>query len=625
VKTPASAAPSAPATFAVGIDLGTTHSALAHIELAPSSGDELAVSVDEVPQLVAPGEVERRPLLPSFLYLPHGSELPPQALTLPWSGHPTELAVGEIARVLGSKSALRLVSSAKSWLCHGAVDRRAAILPVNAPAEVSKVSPLHASVRYLEHLRQAWDHVHADAPLRAQLVTITVPASFDPAARELTAEAARLAGVGHAVLLEEPQAALYSWLGNGQTQWREQVKPGDVILVLDVGGGTSDFSLIAVAERDGDLELERVAVGDHILLGGDNMDLALAYASKDRLEQQGQRIDSAQLAALTHAARIAKERLLGSAEVASAPVIIAGRSSKLIGGTLRTELSRADLERIVLEGFFPVVDAAARPVARPRVGLTQLGLPYAQDAAITRHLAAFLGRQAAALGRDGQDGRDGPSFARPTAVLFNGGVFRSELLRDRVKSVLDAWLAHTNAPAVRVLSGSDLDLAVARGAAYYGYVRSGHGIRIRGGTAMAYYVGIESAMPAVPGLPPPLNALCVAPFGLEEGSSADMPALELGLVVGEPVRFRFFGSSIRRDDRAGELLEHIDDQELKSLQDVELTMSAAGHAPGDVVIVRLQASVSEVGTLQLQAVARDQAARWNVEFDTREQPHRATA
>jgi molecular chaperone DnaK (HSP70) len=606
---------------AVGIDLGTTHCAIARAPLTADKGDEIAIASSDVPQLVAPGEVESRPLLPSFVYLPHPSELPPSALTLPWPDHPRELGVGEVARTLGAKSALRLVSSAKSWLCHGAVDRRAPILPANAPAEVPKLSPLDASVHYLRHLQQAWDHQHPDAPLRDQVVTITVPASFDPAARELTAEAARLAGLGHAVLLEEPQAALYSWLGSAQSGWRDQVQTGDVILVIDVGGGTSDFSLIAVGERDGQLELERIAVGDHILLGGDNMDLALAYFLKAELEKQGHSIDPAQLATLTQAARMAKEKLLGAGELNSAPVVIPGRGSKLIGGTIRTELSRADLERLVLEGFFPQVEASARPIARARVGLTQLGLPYAQDAAITRHLAAFLARQAGAL--QPRDSGEAQAFARPSAVLFNGGVFRSSLLRDRVRSVLDAWLEQAGAPKVRALTGTDLDLAVARGAAYYGFVRQGHGIRIRGGTAMAYYVGIESAMPAVPGLAPPLSALCVAPFGLEEGSSADMPALELGLVVGEPVRFRFFGSSVRREDCAGVLLDHFSDEQLQSLQDIELTLPEEGHAPGEVVVVRLQAGVSEVGTLQLDAVARDTGARWKVEFDTREPGGRA--
>jgi molecular chaperone DnaK (HSP70) len=596
---------------AVGIDLGTTHCAVASVEIATSDRDTLALSGLGIPQVVAPGEVETRPLLPSFLYLPHPSELPPAALTLPWPG-PTDLVVGEAARALGTKVALRLVSSAKSWLCQGSIDRRAPLLPLHTAEDVHKLSPLAATVEYLNHMRNAWDHAHPEAPLAQQLLSIGVPASFDPAARELTAEAARLAGLDQAVLIEEPQAALYSWLGVNGGAWREQVKVGDVILVVDVGGGTSDFSLINVRESDGDLELERIAVGEHILLGGDNMDLALAFFLKGELEANGQKLDNAQLATLTQAARAAKERLLNLLDEQAAPVVLPGRGSKLVGGALKTELERRDLESVLLDGFFPIVDASARPASRPRGALTQLGLPYAQDPAITRHLAAFLGRQAGALGNNQH------SFVRPTAVLFNGGVFKSELLRERIRGALDAWLASAGAPPVRVLPGADLEAAVARGAAYYGWVRSGNGIRIRGGTAMAYYVGIESAMPAVPGLPPQLTALCIAPFGMEEGTNATMPVAEFGLVVGEPVRFHFFGSSTRREDAAGTVLEHWSDSELTELQDIEVTLAADQQRPGDVVSVQLQAAVTEVGTLQLAAVNIASGLRWKVELDTRD-------
>jgi molecular chaperone DnaK (HSP70) len=598
-------------SHAVGIDLGTTHCAVASVELSVKPGDPLRLESLPLPQVVSPGEVEARSLLPSFMYLPHPTELPAGSLALPWPDYPSERVVGEVARSLGSKSALRLVSSAKSWLCQAAVDRRAPLLPLTAPAEIAKVSPLTATVEYLTHMRKAWDHAHPEAPLSSQMLSIGVPASFDPAARELTAEAARAAGLGQAVLIEEPQAALYSWLG-ACDDWREQVKVGDVILVVDVGGGTSDFSLISVREHEGDLELERIAVGEHILLGGDNMDLALAYFLKGQLEAGGQALDNAQITTLTQAARIAKERLLNMLDEPAAAVALPGRGSRLVGGTLSTELKREDLERVLLDGFFPQVPASARPTTRARGALTQIGLPYAQDAAITRHLAAFLARQASALGENGH------AFAQPTALLFNGGVFRSGLLRERVRSVIDSWLQEAGAAPVRVLHGADLDAAVARGAAYYGWVRVGNGIRIRGGTAMAYYVGIESAMPAVPGLPPPLSALCIAPFGLEEGSRAEMPDAELGLVVGEPVRFHFFGSSTRREDRAGSLLEQIHEPELLPLQDIEVTLDAEQHQPGEVVSVRLQAGVTEVGTLQLEAVSPVTGARWKVELDTRD-------
>jgi molecular chaperone DnaK (HSP70) len=596
---------------AVGIDLGTTHCALSSIDLELSEGEEIAQTTLGIAQVVTPGQVEKQALLPSFLYLPHESELPPGSLTLPWPDAPSAFVVGEAARALGTKSAARLVSSAKSWLCHAAVDRRAPILPPGSAAEIPKISPLEASTRYLEHVRAAWDAENPDAPLAEQAVTITVPASFDPAARELTAEAARLSGLTHAVLLEEPQAALYSWLANTHGDWRKQVRLGDVILVVDVGGGTSDFSLIAVREQDGDLMLERLAVGEHILLGGDNMDLALAYHLKAQLEGEGHSLDPVQLATLTQAARAAKERLLTHTDEASASVVIPGRGSKLIGGSLKCELTREALNQLLLDGFFPEVESSARPLTRARGALTQLGLPYAQDAGITRHLAAFLGRQAGAVGQADH------AFAHPTALLFNGGVFKSQLLQTRVVSALDHWLTTAGSPPVRVLEGADLDQAVARGAAYYGYVRKGSGIRIRGGSAKAYYVGVESAMPAVPGLPPPLSALCVAPFGLEEGTHAEMPSAEFGLVIGEPVRFRFFGSSVRRDDRAGDILDRFSGEELVELPEVEALLPADGHTPGEVVTVQLQAGITEVGTLELEAVSRAGSHRWKVELDTR--------
>ncbi len=607
------------ARFAVGIDLGTTHCVLAAVDLTASDGDEVVDWIETVPQLTGPGAVEELPLLPSFLYLPHPDELRPEDRTLPWGEQPP-FVIGELARNLGGRTPIRLVASAKSWLCHPGVDRRAAILPVEAPEEVERVSPLLASMRYLEHLRIAWDHRRPDAPLAEQDVVLTVPASFDPAARELTAEAAAAVGLAHLVLLEEPQAALYHWILAARGEWRKQVRVGDIILVIDLGGGTADFSLIAVTERDGSLELVRVAVGDHILLGGDNMDLALAHAVRAKLAGQGTQLDPWQLQGLTHGCRHAKELLLSDASVESVPVVVPSRGSKLIGGTLRTELTRDEVSRTLMEGFFPVVEAATRPASRARAALTKLGLPYAQDAAMTRHLAAFLGRQVDAT-RDltGFAGRlpEHASFLHPTAVLFNGGVFKGRPLLDRTLEVLNGWLAAEGAPPVRFLEGADLDLAVARGAAYYGYVRRGRGVRIRGGTAKSYYVGVESAMPAVPGMEPPIEALCIAPFGMEEGTQAELPPQEVGLVVGEPVRFRFFGSSVRRADQVGTVLEQWSAEEIEELEEIEANLPAEDRQPGEVVPVRLHAAVTEVGTLRLEAVSRTGAETWKVEFDVR--------
>ncbi|WP_186092909.1 Hsp70 family protein [Burkholderia gladioli] len=608
------------ARYSIGIDLGTTHCALSYVDLAASDGDAAAQQVLPIAQLSSPGAVASPELLPSFLYLPHEGELAAGDLSLPWTAS-RDYAVGEMARSRGAGTPIRLVSSAKSWLCHPGVDRRAAILPNDAPPEVARVSPLEASVRYLNHLREAWDHAHPDAPFAAQDVTVTIPASFDPAARELTAEAAQAAGYTRMTLLEEPQAALYSWIQKNGGGWRKDVKVGDIILVVDVGGGTTDLSLIAVVEREGNLELHRVAVGEHILLGGDNMDLALAHVVARKLAAQGTQADPWQLRALTYACRGAKETLLSDRSVETVPLVVPSRGAKLIGGSIRTELTRAELTQILLEGFFPQVEASARPAVRTRAGLTQLGLPYAQDAGITRHLAAFLGKQVGALAElDGLPAaahHPGASFLHPSAVLFNGGVFKSELLTERILAILNGWLAADGAAPARLLGGADLDLAVARGAAYYGYVKRGRGVRIRGGTARAYYVAIESAMPAIPGMEPPISALCVAPFGMEEGSDAALPEQEFGLVVGEPVQFRFFGSSVRRQDQVGDMLDYWSPEELQELEAIQATLPADGRTPGEVVAVRLHARVTEAGTLELEAVPRGSEARWKVEFDVR--------
>ncbi|MBT9477093.1 Hsp70 family protein [Polaromonas sp.] len=607
--------------YSIGIDLGTTHCALAYVDLAASEGENTRYGVLDIPQLTAPGALESLPLLPSFLYLPHASELAAGDLTLPWAAD-QDFAVGELARTRGAQTPIRLVSSAKSWLCHPGVDRRATILPHDAPPEVARISPLEASTRYLAHLRRAWDAAHPDAPFDQQDVTVTIPASFDPAARELTAEAARAAGYPTLSLLEEPQAALYNWIQASAGRWRKDVKPGDIILVIDLGGGTSDFSLIAVLERGGQLELHRVAVGDHILLGGDNMDLTLAHVVARKLAAEGKELDAWQMRALNHACRAAKEALLSDAALPAQAIVVPSRGARLIGGAIRTELTQAEVRGTILEGFFPHVDASARPASRTRGGLTQLGLPYAQDAGVTRHLAALLGRQAGATAElEGFAGKVDANarLLHPTAVLFNGGVFKSSVLTERTLATLNGWLAEENAEPARMLAGADMDLAVARGAAYYGYVRRGQGVRIRGGTARAYYVAIESAMPAIPGFEPPVQALCIAPFGMEEGTDADLLAQEFGLVVGEPVHLRLLGSSVRRQDQLGTLLGAWQPDELQELGEIQATLPAEGRQAGEVVQVKLRAVATDTGTLELTAVATQGGEHWKVEFDVRGQ------
>ncbi len=601
--------------FSVGIDLGTTHCVLSYADIT-AGDDEFTQHVMGISQSTSPSVVEEKLQLPSFLYQAHDVELPENSTALPWNAKP-EFIVGEIARNLGGKTPIRLVYSAKSWLCHAGVDCKSPILPAESPDEVQRVSPFQATKAYLEHMRDAWLYLHPNAPLSQQDLVITVPASFDPAARELTVEAARSVGLSQAILLEEPQAALYSWIEKTQGEWRKQAQCGDVILVIDVGGGTTDLSLIAVTEKDGVLDLTRVAVGDHILLGGDNMDLALAYTVKAKIEKDGKRLEPWQVQALTHGCREAKEKIFSS-DVDSVPLVVPSRGSSLIDGVLRSELTRDEVNNALIEGFLPRVAVHERPISRPRVGLQAKGLPYAQDAGITRHLAAFLAKQQNAADEfDAINLPENATFLHPTAVLFNGGVFKAQELCDRLMDVLNSWLIAENSPEARLLAGADLDLAVARGAAYYGFVRKGKGVRIKGGTAAAYYVGIENAMPAVPGMPPEIQALCIAPFGMEEGSQIELPNDEFGLIVGEQVRFRFFASTTRREDIIGTRLDYWQDDELSELNEIEVTLDQENRRSGEVVSVHLGSAVTEVGTLELRAFSNKDDGRWKIEFDVR--------
>lgn len=602
--------------YSIGIDLGTTHCVLSYVDL---NDEDAAVTVMPIPQLTNPGNVEERSQLPSFMYQAHESELAPGDTALPWNAQPKAI-VGAMARTLGSKTPIRLISSAKSWLCHGGVNRRDAFLPLNSPDEVAKVSPVEATQNYLEHLADAWNNAHPETPIFDQDVTITVPASFDPAARDLTAEAARNVGFKYLTLLEEPQAAVYSWIKNNDETWRDQVSVGDIVLVVDIGGGTTDLSLVAVTEDDGNLTLNRVAVGDHILLGGDNMDLALAYRLKMKLAQEGKQLQPWQVQAITHACRDAKEDLLNDSELKSVPIVVPSRGSKLLGGTLQTELTQEEVQQTLVEGFFPQTAVEEMPVQTARGALTQMGLPYAQDAAVSRHVASFLSRQSQAveeLFEKYEQVHDG--FIRPTAILFNGGVLKSSLLADRLMSIINSWLTTAGSEEAKRLQGLDLDLAVASGASYYGSVRRGKGVRIRGGIASSYYVGIESAMPAIPGMEPPLEALCVAPFGMEEGSEVNVPSQEFGLIIGQPVHFKFFGSTVRREDTAGTHLDWWEPEEMEELPEIQVTLPVTeGRSAGEVVPVKLASRVTELGTLCLEAISTENGQKWQVEFDVRE-------
>ena len=598
--------------YVVGIDLGTTNSALAYADTRDATADAVApIRTLAIPQVVGVNDVAERPVLPSFLHLAAPKEFPAGGIDLPWKG-PGDRMVGTFAREHGAKVPGRLVSSAKSWLSHAGVDRRGAILPWSAAADVAKVSPVEASSAYLAHLRDAWNHLiagqTADDRLERQDVFLTVPASFDAVARELTVEAARAAGLEQVTLLEEPQAAFYAWLAAQGERWRKKVKVGNLLLVCDIGGGTTDLTLIAVTEQDGDLALTRMAVGEHILLGGDNMDLALAHAVAATLPNGMEGLDTSQRIALGHACRAAKEALFSNPSKTSVPVAVLGRGSKVIGGAVKTELTRETLDPGPARRL-PAPGGADRPAGAGASGRPDRDRPPLR-------------------GRPGDHPPLG-AVPRPTGRL---AAYRGELRQAVGRAVQRRRLqgrraAHAGssrssppgrARPVPSLEAADLDLAVALGAAYYGQVRRGKGIRIRGGAPRSYYVGIETSAPAVPGITPPIKALCVVPMGMEEGTEADVPGPEFGLVVGEPAEFRFLGSTTRRDDPVGLVLDRWQPEELQELAPMETVLPAEDGQAGEAVPVRLHAHVTEVGTLELWCNSTRDPRRWKLEFNVRE-------
>ena len=477
-----------PAKFAIGIDLGTTNSALA---FTPLGVDRAKVELLPIPQLVATATIEPRNLLPSFLYLGTEQDMKSKSFDLPWATK-RDFSVGLFAQKQAADVPTRSVAGAKSWLCNSRADRHAAILPWNAPPEVARISPVEASRRYLEHLIGAWTAAFPDAPIAEQQVVLTVPASFDASARELTREAALAAGLPeNLVLLEEPQAALYAWLADMGDQWRRKLKVNDTLLVCDVGGGTTDLTLIQVTQENGELQLRRMAVGNHLLVGGDNMDLALAHFVRTAFAEKGVELNAWQAVALWHSCRNAKETLLAAKGPKKHPVTVLGSGRRVIGGAISVGLERDAAEKLLVDGFFPHCKITDRSERRRSSGFREIGLPFESDTAITKHLAEFL---------SAHGGDTGP--IKPTHILFNGGVFKADALRDRLLATLADWFDGKSAPAV--LEGRhDLDYAVARGAAYYATAKQGKGVRIRGGTARSYYVGIETAGLAIPECPDP--------------------------------------------------------------------------------------------------------------------------
>ncbi|MFN4260434.1 MAG: Hsp70 family protein [Gemmataceae bacterium] len=607
------AANTAATRYLVGIDLGTTNSAIAFIDNhKPARGDRPVIESFAIPQLVAPAEVAARPLLPSFLYLPGPHDLPQGATALPWDKERT-FVVGEFARNYGSRIPGRLATSAKSWLCHAGVDRSAPLLPWSAPPDVPRIAPVDASARFLRHMVESWNHVHP-APedhLERQAVVLTVPASFDDMARNLTVEAARQAGLENVTLLEEPQAAFYCWLahaGPGSTEAAEQLEPGDRCLVIDVGGGTTDFSLIEAVEQEGALGFVRVAVGDHLLLGGDNMDLALAKFVESKLPGAG-RLDAVQYGMLTQACRLAKETLLAPNPPATHTVTVMGRGRQVIGGAQHTHLTPDDVRQVICDGFFPIVAADADIQRGPRSGLHEMGLPYVSDPGISRHLAAFLKRH--------RPGGGHGAIPAPDAILFNGGVFQPQTLRERMLAVLHHWYDRPEQTwQPKVLTNPSLEQAVALGAAFYAWLRHTGGRRIGGGLARSYYITVAADDQAV-AEKAQATVVCVVPHGMEEGSEIVLDKPELELALGQPVLFPLATSTVRFHDHAGDVLRVAPEQLLK-LPPLHTILRGGKRSGTKRVPVTLAARNTEIGTLELWCVARDGGNRWRLEFNVRD-------
>lgn len=588
--------------YAVGIDLGTTNCALAWVDLEVGPTHRPATPM-EVPQLVDVGEVASRRLLPSFVYLSSAGEFPPGQLDLPWKSGALEV-VGEGARKLGSKVPGRLVSSAKSWLCHAGVDRHARILPWQSAEDGHRLSPVEASALYLSHLRDAWDAEHPEDPLAEQKVVLTIPASFDEVARELTVAAAQKAGLAKAVLLEEPQAVFYQWL---EEDSGESLAVGTTALVIDCGGGTTDFSLLAVAEEKGRPAYRRIAVGDHLLLGGDNLDIALARSIEQQLSP-GKRFDLSQWWSLVLDSRRLKEAMLGENAPDSMPIAVLGRGGKVIGSTLKCQVDQKRVLDLVLDGFFPIVARDSFPQKQGRSGLQEFGLPYVSDPAITRHLAQFVAEHEEAIA-DASPTSD----PRPSAILFNGGLFHAKKCRDRILEVMTNWYGTDWSP--RVLVTSSLDLAVAEGAAQFAYRKAKGLDRIQSGAARSYYVGIGSA--AEEG-----EMLCVVPQGLAEGETITIDQPPLELQIGEPVAFPLYSSTVRPKDVGGSLVLAKPGQ-LAELPSLATLLRGGKRAGRTRMSVRLESKLTEIGTLELFCVTRDGNNRWKLPFQTRLSPRLA--
>ncbi len=592
--------------FVVGIDLGTTNSALCFVDTEVA---EWAIASFSIPQVVAAGQIERFETLPSFHYQALTEERASGATRLPWLNDAPNGVVGVYARDHGRTIPGRMIESAKSWLCHNGVDRKASLLPWHGADDVERLSPVEASARYLKHLRDAWNATHTDNLLEKQDVVLTIPASFDEVARELTVAAARVAGLPRVILLEEPQAAFYSWVDAHRNEWDQIVSPGQKILVCDIGGGTTDFSLIHVRSGEGGrLQFHRVAVGDHLLLGGDNLDLALAHHVEHNLANGG-KLDARQWSMLIPACRHAKEILLGENAPASHTVVITGAGSRLIGGAIKAELTREEVLQIFLDGFLPTVELTDRPQRR-QSGFQEFGLPYAADPAITKYLATFLQTHQDTEPTSVANAPNPALASRPDVVLFNGGFFSSPLLRARLIDSLERWFRPFDSNwTPTVLRNDRLDLAVARGAAYFGMVRRGVGIRIVAGLARTYYVGIEQADGS-------RAALCLIAAGTEASAVPVVIDRTFKVRTSEPVEFPILVSGTRLSDKPGQVIP-FDPEQLSSLPPIRTVLTTRKRGENATVDAKLSATLTEIGTLELWCEQADGSRRWQLQFDVR--------
>ena len=605
--------------YMIGVDLGTTNSVVAYVD---KGGEPSDIRVFQVPQLVAAGEVRALPTLPSFLWFPDEQDLSAGRLRLPWDERPSAV-VGVLAREEGALVPGRQVSSAKSWLCHGAVDRRARILPWEAEPPEPMVSPVEASARYLTHLREAWNHTavatgNAGVRFENQEIVLAVPASFDEEARELTLEAAQQAGVEKLTLLEEPLAAFYAWIATHRNLLERELQDGELVLVCDVGGGTTDFSLIRVRVASGEVQFERTAIGDHLLLGGDNLDLALERRVEEKLNNP--KLSLRQRYALRRACCAVKERLLSDPSQERLPVSVLGSGRAVVGRLLSAELTRDEVVEVLTSGFSPLTAANDLPTHDKRVGLRELGLPYASEPAITKHLAAFLTQAASAAKPDppSADRPPGSQMARPDAILFNGGFFAPSIARERIVEAVAGWFSHeSNGWRPKPLINEAPESAVATGAAYYGPVRRGGGMRIKAGSARTYYIGVQSDHR--------LQAVCVLPSGIDEGTSLPLANREFAVLTNRPVSFTLYSSTTRHDEH-GEVVDF--DEEQFHRHAPLVTQLRYGKKSRQIELdVHLQASFTEVGTLELWCESLKTQHRWRLQFELRGdegQPQHAT-